>query len=136
MVGYQGVKMSKSLGNLVFVRDLLAASSAGAVRLMLCAHHYRAPWEYNQGEIDSAAARLSDYQVAIGSELRFTHTDAQAIYDDFVARLDDDLDTPGALAILDEVAARAALPGDEHVADVTAAQVMTPLLSLLGVSPA
>ncbi|HEX4579181.1 MAG TPA: cysteine--tRNA ligase [Candidatus Dormibacteraeota bacterium] len=133
MVGYQGTKMSKSLGNLVFVRDLVKTAPAGAVRLMLCAHHYRAPWEYNDAEIASARARFSDYQSAMNSELRFTHTEAQAVYDDFVARIDDDLDTPGALAILDEVAARPVVPGDEHVADVTAADVMTPLLTMLGV---
>ncbi len=133
MVGYQGAKMSKSLGNIVFVRDLLATTPAGAVRLMLCAHHHRTAWEYNQGELESAQARFSGYRTAISSELRFTHTDAQAVYDDFVARLDDDLDTPGALAILDEVAARAVVPGDEHGADVTAAQLITPLLTMLGV---
>ncbi len=130
MVGYHGEKMSKSLGNIVFVRELLSSSPSGAVRLMLCAHHHRSAWEYNDGELASAQARLRDYQSAMRSDLRFTNTDAQAVYDDFIARLDDDLDTPGALAILDEVAAR---PAVEHGANVTAAQVMKPLLTMLGV---
>jgi L-cysteine:1D-myo-inositol 2-amino-2-deoxy-alpha-D-glucopyranoside ligase len=130
MVGYHGEKMSKSLGNIVFVRELLSSSPSGAVRLMLCAHHHRSAWEYNDGELASAQARFSDYQSAMRGDLRFTNTDAQAVYDDFIARLDDDLDTPGALAILDEVAAR---PAVEHGANVTAAQVMKPLLTMLGV---
>jgi L-cysteine:1D-myo-inositol 2-amino-2-deoxy-alpha-D-glucopyranoside ligase len=130
MVGYHGEKMSKSLGNIVFVRDLLSSTPSGAVRLMLCAHHHRSAWEYNDGELASAQVRWRDYQSAMSSELRFTNTDAQAVYDDFIARIDDDLDTPGALAILDEVAAR---PAVEHGASVTAAQVMKPLLTMLGV---
>jgi L-cysteine:1D-myo-inositol 2-amino-2-deoxy-alpha-D-glucopyranoside ligase len=133
MVGYHGEKMSKSLGNLVFVRDLLSATPAGVVRLMLCAHHYRTAWEYNDGELMSAQVRYSDYQAAMSSGLRFTNTDAQAVYDDFITRIDDDLDTPGALAILDEVAARPVVLGDEQGAKVTATQVMTRLLTMLGV---
>lgn len=133
MVGYRGAKMSKSLGNIVFVRDLLTTTPGGAVRLMLCAHHHRTAWEYSDAELASAQVRYGDYQSAMSSELRFTHTDAQLVHDDFVARIDDDLDTPGALAVLDEVAGRPVVPGDEHVADVTAAQVMTPLLTMLGV---
>ena len=50
----------------------------------------------------------------------------------FYSRLDDDLDTPGALAILDEVAARPALPRRATGADVTAAQLMGPLLDVVG----
>ncbi|HET8522612.1 MAG TPA: cysteine--tRNA ligase, partial [Thermomicrobiales bacterium] len=46
MVGYQGEKMSKSLGNLVLVRDALDTYSADAVRLYLFSHHYRSTWEY------------------------------------------------------------------------------------------
>lgn len=130
MVGYHGEKMSKSLGNIVFVRDLLSSTPRGAVRLMLCAHHHRSAWEYNDGELASAEVRWREYQSAMSSDLRFTNTDAQAVYDDFIARIDDDLDTPGALAILDEVAAR---PAVEHGASVTAAQVMRPLLTMLGV---
>ncbi|HEX4755460.1 MAG TPA: cysteine--tRNA ligase [Candidatus Dormibacteraeota bacterium] len=130
MVGYLGEKMSKSLGNIVFVRELLASRPSGALRLMLCAHHHRSAWEYNDGELASADVRWRDYQSAMSSDLSFTNTDAQAVYDDFVARIDDDLDTPGALAILDEVAAR---PAVEHGASLTAAQVMKPLLTMLGV---
>ena len=62
----------------------------------------------------------------------FTATDAQAVYDDFMACIDDDLDTPGALAILDEVAGRPALAVRTGGADVTAAQLMGPLLDVIG----
>jgi L-cysteine:1D-myo-inositol 2-amino-2-deoxy-alpha-D-glucopyranoside ligase len=135
MVGYHGEKMSKSLGNLVFVRDLLEQAPARVVRLMLEAHHYRTPWEYEPAELERARARWDAYEAAMASGLRFTHTDAQSVYDDVVGCLDDDLDTPGALAILDEVAARPAVPGDEELTQINARQLMTPLLEMLALIP-
>jgi len=133
MVGYQGEKMSKSLGNLVFVRDLLDRVPAAVIRLLLCAHHHRVAWEYDEAELDRAQARWLSYQTALGSEAMFTATDAQAVYDDFMTCIDDDLDTPGALVILDEVAGRPTLPRRTTGADVSAAQLIGPLLDVIGV---
>ena len=48
MVGLDGTKMSKSLGNLVFVGDLLKEWEPVAVRLALLEHHYRADWEWGR----------------------------------------------------------------------------------------
>jgi L-cysteine:1D-myo-inositol 2-amino-2-deoxy-alpha-D-glucopyranoside ligase len=132
MVGYNGEKMSKSLGNLVFVRDLLTKVPAAVIRLLLSAHHHRSAWEYDQGELGRAQSRWNAYRSALSSGPRFTTTDAQAVYDDFMACIDDDLDTPGALAILDEVAGRPTFPGRASGADVTAAQLMGPLLDVIG----
>jgi L-cysteine:1D-myo-inositol 2-amino-2-deoxy-alpha-D-glucopyranoside ligase len=132
MVGYRGEKMSKSLGNLVFVRDLLHRVPAAVVRLMLCAHHHRSAWEYHDGELARAQSRYLDYQSALNSGARFTNTDAQAVYDDFMAAIDDDLDTPTALEILDELAGRMTVPGQELSTGVTVAQVMSPLLEVIG----
>jgi L-cysteine:1D-myo-inositol 2-amino-2-deoxy-alpha-D-glucopyranoside ligase len=130
MVGYQGEKMSKSLGNLVLVRDLLNRVPAAVIRLLLGAHHHRAAWEYDESELDRANSRWLAYRAAVTSGPNFTATDAQAVYDDFMACMDDDLDTPGALAILDEVAGRPAV--HTRGADVTSAQLMGPLLDVIG----
>ena len=132
MVGYQGQKMSKSLGNLVFVRDLLNAVPAAVIRLLLCAHHHRTAWEYDAAELKRAQVRWLTYQAALASDARFTATDAQAVYDDFMGCIDDDLDTPGALAILDEVAARPALTSRSRSDDVPVARLMAPLLDVIG----
>jgi L-cysteine:1D-myo-inositol 2-amino-2-deoxy-alpha-D-glucopyranoside ligase len=130
MVGYQGEKMSKSLGNLVFVRELLDRVPAAVIRLLLCAHHHRAAWEYDPAELDRAYARWLSYRSALTSGAMFTGTDAQSVYDDFMACIDDDLDTPGALAILDEVAGRPSVRA--RGADVTTAQLLGPLLDVIG----
>jgi L-cysteine:1D-myo-inositol 2-amino-2-deoxy-alpha-D-glucopyranoside ligase len=132
MVGYQGEKMSKSLGNLVYVRDMLNDVPAAVIRLLLSAHHHRTAWDYNQAELERARARWLSYQAAVSSGALFTSTDAQAVYDGFMACIDNDLDTPGALAILDDVAARTRFPGRANGADVTTARLMGPLLDVLG----
>jgi len=62
----------------------------------------------------------------------FSPADAQAVTDDFTACIDDDLDTPGALAILDEVAARSSLSAGAIGAAVSTAQLIGPLLDVLG----
>jgi cysteinyl-tRNA synthetase len=58
--------MSKSLGNLVFPRDLLRDHEPAAVRLALLAHHWRSPWEWDPAELKEAAERLSNWRQACG----------------------------------------------------------------------
>ncbi|MGH7245696.1 MAG: class I tRNA ligase family protein, partial [Candidatus Levyibacteriota bacterium] len=49
-----GEKMSKSLGNLVMIAELLKIYSPDAIRWMLLSHHYRSQWEYNEKELQDA----------------------------------------------------------------------------------
>ena len=97
MVRLGGEKMSKSLGNLVFVHTLLETHDPAAVRLSLLAHHYRASWDFDGGLLDVAADRLERWRAA---------GEGKGGLDAARARLDDDLDTPGALAAIDEAARR------------------------------
>ena len=55
MVMSCGEKMSKSLGNLVMVRDLLKMYSANEIRWYLLSHHYRNPWEYMESDLEESA---------------------------------------------------------------------------------
>lgn len=62
MVRMSGEKMSKSLGNVIHVRDLLSEHSADAVRLLVLSHHYREAWEFEKLQMaayDDAAAKLA-----------------------------------------------------------------------------
>jgi L-cysteine:1D-myo-inositol 2-amino-2-deoxy-alpha-D-glucopyranoside ligase len=104
MVRYQGEKMSKSLGNLVFVRDLLDRVPGAAVRLLLASHHFRSSWTYDDQELLVAADRLARYRAAMQRESAADPAVIEEYKERFFARLDDDLDTPGALAVLDEAA--------------------------------
>ncbi len=101
MVGYQGEKMSKSLGNLVLVRDLLEDYTPDVVRLHLAKHHYRESWEYQASEMQASAEQMEHLLAALtpvdghGEPL-----DAELNRLAFAQALDDDLNTPQALAVL------------------------------------
>jgi L-cysteine:1D-myo-inositol 2-amino-2-deoxy-alpha-D-glucopyranoside ligase len=97
MVGKDGEKMSKSLGNLVFVSDLVETWDPRTVRLGVIDHHYRQAWEWDDGLMPRADERLERW---IASGLGSGGLDAAR------AALDDDLDTPGAIEAIDRAAAR------------------------------
>src|SRR3712207_4613936 len=64
MVGLNGEKMSKSKGNLVFVRHLRLDHPGPAIRLALLNHHYRTPWEWTHADIVAADERLERWRAA------------------------------------------------------------------------
>jgi cysteinyl-tRNA synthetase len=99
-----GQKMAKSKANMVFVRDLLARHPADAVRLYLLGTHYRDPLDFDEEEVRAAtglAERLS--RAARVRPGRAAGSQGRAFTVRFVERLDDDLDTPGAIAVLREL---------------------------------
>jgi L-cysteine:1D-myo-inositol 2-amino-2-deoxy-alpha-D-glucopyranoside ligase len=99
MVGLEGAKMSKSLGNLVFVRDLLASFEGGAIRRYLLEHHYRFDWDYDEEALKRAAAGHEAWVRAVEEPGRRVDLE-----DAFHTALRDDLDTPRAIAIVDDAA--------------------------------
>ncbi len=103
LVCVDGEKMSKSRGNLVFVRDLLARSEGRAVRLAVLAHHPRRRWEWRPDDLVAAEGRLARWRSATRGRSR---GGSDEVLEEVRARLDDDLDTPGALEVLDVAAAR------------------------------
>jgi L-cysteine:1D-myo-inositol 2-amino-2-deoxy-alpha-D-glucopyranoside ligase len=108
MVGLDGEKMSKSLGNLVFVSRLVGAGEDPmAVRLALLAHHYREDWEWTADGLSEARDRLARWRSAASAALDglAPHGTARAVLAGVRERLADDLDAPGALAIVDQWAA-------------------------------
>lgn len=112
MVGLDGEKMSKSLGNLVLVSKLRAEGvDPAAIRLTLAGHHYRSDWFWTAGDLARSEERLSRYRQALAL------TDVEAA-EDLLSRfrlcLADDLNAPAALAAADEWAAR--LPLSEPAA--------------------
>src|SRR5437762_4499953 len=67
MVGLDGEKMSKSLGNLVFVSSLLAdGTDPMAIRLAILAHRYRDDWDWTAAGLAAAAERLARWRAAVG----------------------------------------------------------------------
>ena len=98
MVFMNGSKMSKSLGNLEFVDRLRKIHDPRAIRLALIANHYRTEWEWTQSSMQAAEKRLASWSNA-------TFGDGRAGLDAVRHALDDDLNTPAAIAALDATAA-------------------------------
>jgi cysteinyl-tRNA synthetase len=107
-VGFVNVdkeKMSKSLGNVLLVRDLLAQAPGEAIRLALLSAHYRSPVDWTDDTLDQAARTLDRLYGAL-RDLQDVAVDdpcGDDLPEDFVAALEDDLDTREALAILHEL---------------------------------
>ena len=99
MVYMDGHKMSKSRGNLVFVDKLRTQHDPRAIRLGLIEHHYRVEWEWDDGLMERNERRLAAWSGA-------SATSDAALLADVRAALDDDLDTPRAVSLIDEAASR------------------------------
>jgi L-cysteine:1D-myo-inositol 2-amino-2-deoxy-alpha-D-glucopyranoside ligase len=102
MVGLDGEKMSKSLGNLVLVSKLRAQGhDPVAVRLALLAHHYRGDWSWTGDDLPAAEKRLDRWRESAQVGPRQGPGDAGAVVAQVRAALADDLDAPRALAAVD-----------------------------------
>src|SRR5207244_7726565 len=111
MVNYEGEKMSKSLGNLVFVDELLKSADPRAIRLALMRHHYRHGFEWYHTDLEEGTALLRRLLAAAalpsGPDPRLFAQRVRNAIDD------DDLDTPRALDALDDLASAILSGGDD-----------------------
>ena len=96
MVRMDGEKMSKSLGNLVFVSELRKEWEPMAIRLMIIENHYRTSWEWDDTRMPRAVERLERWRAAGPGD---------GGIDDARAALDDDLDVTTAIDAIDAAAA-------------------------------
>jgi L-cysteine:1D-myo-inositol 2-amino-2-deoxy-alpha-D-glucopyranoside ligase len=126
MVSYEGEKMSKSLGNLVFVSDLLKVADPRAIRLALMRHHYRAGFEWFDTDLDEGRALLRRLLTAARCA---DGADPRPFAIRVRAALDNDLDVPAAVDALDDLAS-AVLSGGP---DPSAPAVLAELGRLLGI---
>ncbi|WP_435768745.1 cysteine--1-D-myo-inosityl 2-amino-2-deoxy-alpha-D-glucopyranoside ligase [Nocardioides sp. SYSU DS0651] len=134
MVAYDGEKMSKSLGNLVFVSALRNSDiDPMAIRLALLRHHYRADWEWTDTQLWQAVDDLADWRraLALGAG-----APSGPVVDEVLAALADDLDAPRATAAVDAwVRATLGTEGLADTSDPDAAATLLPVLdSALGLA--
>jgi L-cysteine:1D-myo-inositol 2-amino-2-deoxy-alpha-D-glucopyranoside ligase len=100
LISMDGQKMSKSLGNLVFVDALRETYDPRSIRLAIIEHKYRVEWEWDDELMPRNAARLDSWLRNASSN--------PALLEAVREHLDDDLDTPGAIAAIDAAAAAGA----------------------------
>jgi cysteinyl-tRNA synthetase len=121
VVDAEGEKMSKSLGNVANLLDLMEHYDPRAYRMLLLQSHYRGPVTVGQDNIDAAVKSLAglDAFAARAASLAGADADAEVVAR-FRDRMDDDLDTPAATAILFDTVRRANVAIDAGSADAAA----------------
>ncbi len=100
-------KMSKSLGNLVTIKDVLKNYSADALRVFVLSSHYRSPLTYSEDTLEAAekgADRLRQAVAAGGGDKKDDKIDTESYRQRFTGAMDDDFNTPQALAALFDLA--------------------------------
>lgn len=102
-VNIEAEKMSKSLGNVLLVHDLLKVAPGEAIRLALLSAHYRQPLDWTEAGLRDAKAQLDRLYRALDG-LKDVQADRAGAPAAFVAALADDLNTPKALAELHQIA--------------------------------
>ena len=107
-VRIDGDKMSKSLGNFFTIRDILARHSGETVRYYLLTSHYRSPLNHSPARLEEADRSLRRLYVAlrglpVSPEAEARET-GEGLEDRFRKAMDDDFNTPEALAVLHELA--------------------------------
>jgi len=103
MLYYQGKKMSKSLGNMVFIRNLKNYSN-NTIRLLLLSNHYRQEWQYSEDMLNKARKLNGLFRkvwlVQSGRNGEFSFNNYRQ---KFFEALNDDMNTPQALGILENL---------------------------------
>jgi L-cysteine:1D-myo-inositol 2-amino-2-deoxy-alpha-D-glucopyranoside ligase len=129
MIGLNGEKMSKSRGNLVFVSRLRADGvDPMAVRLGLISEHYRADRPWTDELLKAAEQRLAKWRAAAQAEAGPDGTD---LLEGVRRRMASDLDTPGALSLVDTWADEAlAGRGSDRAAPAVMAATVDALLGI------
>jgi cysteinyl-tRNA synthetase len=101
-------KMSKSLGNLITIRDALKKYSADAIRIFILSSYYRSPLTYTEEALEAAQSgaerllRVASKDDATGGKGKTL--DAKPYYDRFIEAMDDDFNTSQAIATLFDLA--------------------------------
>jgi L-cysteine:1D-myo-inositol 2-amino-2-deoxy-alpha-D-glucopyranoside ligase len=127
MVAFDGEKMSKSRGNLVFVSALRRSDvDPMAIRLVLLRHHYRADWEWTDAQLWDAVDTLERWRRALSLG---AGAPSAPVVDVVLAAIADDLDAPRAVAAVEAwVGATLGTDGLADTSDPAAAATVRDLL--------
>jgi cysteinyl-tRNA synthetase len=131
-------KMSKSLGNLITIKEALSKYSADAIRIFILSSHYLSPLTYSEEALEAAqrgAERLwqADYREGRGAQLDWTERIRQH-RQRFIEAMDDDFNTAQAVAVLFDLARDINRFGDEGYSVIHGQQLLVELSGVLGLT--
>ncbi|MDQ1526654.1 MAG: L-cysteine:1D-myo-inositol 2-amino-2-deoxy-alpha-D-glucopyranoside ligase, partial [Microbacteriaceae bacterium] len=125
-----GEKMSKSLGNLVLVSRLVADGvDPRVIRLAILAEHYRSDWEWTDAHLEAAQARLTRWLDWAGT----ASGQDTSLLDSLRSTLSGDLDTPGAVRLIDDAVAASAETGAGAASGAASDTAVSAISALLGI---
>ena len=145
MINIDGLKMSKSLGNVWWAKDLIAQFGGNVVRWVMITTHYRAPLNLNEEAFSAAARELEKIRTAMKqASVKLQLADwsrtpdlEEGLWKQFMDAMDDDLNTPNAAAVIFEAvkklnqAARARELDGDLVASLL--ETLTRMLHVMGI---
>ncbi len=148
-------KMSKSLGNFLLLRDILKTTDARVLRMLMLQTHYRSPLDFSDerlGEAESALGRLANFvkntewlcqnaaEDTVGFDAVAYKQAMDAMCDSFIASMDDDFNTAGALGAIfgfvteaNTMLSNATVGQDVAEKVLVGADMVSDLLGVLGV---
>jgi cysteinyl-tRNA synthetase len=131
LVQLSGEKMSKSLGNLITIKEALAKYGADALRIFVLSSHYRSPLTYAEEVVEAAKGGVERLLRVISREEpeggQGKALDARPYYDKFTEAMDDDFNAPQALAVLFDLAREANQAADAGASISDAKEVLLSL---------
>lgn len=127
-------KMSKSLGNFITIRDGLEKVGGDGLRLWILTSHYRKPLTFSEDTLDAAKTGADRLRTAARGAIAEAadSTDVAAYRERFTAAMDDDLNTPQALAVLFDLAKEVNRARDEHRGTAEGQALLLELAGVLG----
>ena len=110
MININGIKMSKSLGNVWWAKDLIANHGGNLTRWLMISTHYRLPLNLNEEAFATSKKELTKIENAYKQacvKLALSNVEASneldVLYDNFIEALNDDLNTPNAISVVYEL---------------------------------
>ncbi|GAB3869625.1 cysteine--tRNA ligase [Kibdelosporangium lantanae] len=137
-VTLSGEKMSKSLGNTVLIPEMLSRVHAPELRYYLVTPHYRSTIEYSKAALAEAVAAYGRIETFVRNVVgRLGAVEPTGFTPEFVAAMDDDLGTPGAIAAVHNVVREGniALADGSAEAALAAAGQVRAMMAVLGLDP-
>ncbi len=130
-------KMSKSLGNLITVKEALERWSADALRLFVLSSHYRSPLTYSEEGLEAAEKGVGRLCLAVHRESpdpSRVAVEVVAYHERFMEAMDDDFNTAQAIAVLFDLAREINRAAEEGSFIDKAQKMITELASVLGLT--
>ncbi|MDD5038087.1 MAG: cysteine--tRNA ligase [Dehalococcoidales bacterium] len=130
-------KMSKSLGNLVSIKETLSKYSADALRIFILSSHYRGPLTYSEGALEAAEKGAERLRQVVRSENRNFipgTIDIESYRQKFIEAMDDDFNTAQAIAILFDLTRDINRATEEEYSIAEEKKLLAELADVLGLS--